>query len=210
MTDNISIAFFVTDPRYRALADQLSRQISFFTFMSTGFPFVSEEINIVFLPVERIDYLDFDMLKRLDIPVMAYGKPYFLKKAFLAGCSDYIGIPVTIDELHYRIIHNASKHPRRYMWKDLIITNSCISNRTRKVTLQHQQFLILRHLIRNRNIPVTRESLQYLLWGELKPGSRNVDMHIAVLRKKLCQLNSENKIKTITGLGYMIVDISCG
>ncbi len=149
-------------------------------------------------------------LKLKNIPFLAYGDLPLLKKAFLSGCCDYIRTPLSSDELYFRILKNTASHSHVYQWEDLVITCRYIQKGVRKVSLTYQQFLILQLLLSHKNVPVPRQSFQYLLWGAVKQGSRAVDMHIASIRKKLVQLNSDNRIKTITGLGYLIEDHACG
>ena len=145
-----------------------------------------------------------------NVPVLAYGGSRQLRKAFLSGCRDYIRIPVTQDELYFRILRNVSSHFRSYAWDKLTVTCRYITDGKQKVPLTYQQFLILRLLLVHRNVPVSRQSLQYLLRETVKPGSRDIDMRIVALRRKLVQLNSDNKIKTVTRLGYMIENEYCG
>lgn len=192
------------------LAERLSYRINNITFYTSGFPEVQDDTHIVIVPAESISSLDFLSLNIRDIPVLAYGDSLSLRKAFLCGCRDYIRTPVTYDEMYFRIIKNAAVQSQILIWKDLIISFGSIRINDYKIPINYQQFLILKLLLSHRNAPVPRESFQYVLWGLLRPESRNVDMHISSLRKKLLQLNTGNVIKTVTGFGYMIEDASCG
>jgi len=154
--------------------------------------------------------LDCTLLKLLGIPVLAYGEPSFIKNAYLSGCSDYIKTPVTRDELYFCLQKNIRHSPQKYTWGDIIITRFAMVGAYSKVYINYQQFLILELLLTHMNTPVPRESFQYLLWGEVRKQSRNIDVQIAAIRKKIFQLNSENEIKTIKGLGYMIDSNGCG
>lgn len=154
--------------------------------------------------------IDCKLLKLLDIPVLAYGEPSFIQSAYLSGCSDYIKTPVTRDELYFCIQKNIRHTQRKYTWGNIIITRFAMESIYYKVHLNYQQFLILELLLKHMDTPVPRESFQYLLWGEVRKHSRNIDVQIAAIRKKIFQLNSGNKIKTIKGLGYMVDSYDCG
>ncbi len=184
--------------------------MSFFTFSGTGFPYIPDNTDIVVIPVEKIHMLDMKLLMMKNVPVLAYGGLHQLRKAFLSGCRDYIRLPVTRDELYFRILQNVSEQSRSYTWGNLTAACGYIREGNQKVPLTYHQFLILRLLLVHRNEPVPRQSFQYILRGNVKPRSRDIDMHIVALRRKLIQLNSENTIKTVTGLGYMIEDQYCG
>lgn len=72
------------------------------------------------------------------------------------------------------------------------------------VELRYQEFNLLKVLIENVGIVLTREKLLELAWGyDFYGETRTVDVHIAHLRKKLSQ--SSITIKTITGMGYKLV-----
>ncbi len=190
--------------------DDLSSRVPSFTFSRTGFPHIPKDTDVVIIPAEKLSMLNIPALAVRNIPVLAYGESSQLRKSYLSGCRDYIRIPITSDELYFRILQAVSKREHRLSWDTLTISTGYITDGDRSVTLSYQQFLVLRLLLTRRNTPVPRITLQYLLWGEVRPGSRDVDMHIAALRRKLLQFNSGNEIKTITGLGYMIEDLHCG
>jgi DNA-binding response OmpR family regulator len=65
-----------------------------------------------------------------------------------------------------------------------------------------QEFELLRVLIDNRNIALSRDKLLELAWGYDYLGeTRTVDVHVQRLRKKL---NMEDSIKTVYKLGYRL------
>ena len=65
----------------------------------------------------------------------------------------------------------------------------------REIPLTKQEFELLRALILNKNITLTREQLLNAAWGwEYDGDERTVDVHIQRLRKKL---NWKGQIKTV-------------
>ncbi len=144
-------------------------------------------------------------------PVIAYGYSSSLRSAFLAGCCDFIRLPLTPDELYFRILKNAAPGDAPLIWGSLRIVSGYIKDGTDYVRINHQQFLILKMLLRNIGKPVSRESFQYMLWGKLKESSRSIDMQISIIRRKLASLAScGGSIRTIRNFGYMIDKDNCG
>ena len=161
--------------------------------------------------MKDIPGVDFNALDAEGIPVVAYGGPGFLKKAFAAGCSDYLKVPVDAEELYFRIIKNASREYSELRWKGLKISAGTMEEGSRRIPISYQQFLILKLLLGNINIPIPRETFQYLLWGEIRTGSRDIDMNVSIIRKKLKLFSGMSlEIKTVRGFGYMIDDSACG
>lgn len=65
-----------------------------------------------------------------------------------------------------------------------------------------KEYELLRVLIRNRNIALSREKLLDMVWGyDFEGGTRTVDVHIQRLRHKL---HLEDYIKTVYKLGYRL------
>ena len=75
----------------------------------------------------------------------------------------------------------------------------------RDVTLTHMEFELLRYLLLNRGIALTRERLLDAVWGVDYPGdTRTVDMHMRTLRVKLGQ--ASRCLQTVRGVGYRLED----
>lgn len=67
------------------------------------------------------------------------------------------------------------------------------------------EFKLLRHLIDNRNMPVSRSDLIAAVWGEnfILEDQRTVDVHIRHLREKVEDVPSQpDYIATVRGFGY--------
>ncbi len=73
----------------------------------------------------------------------------------------------------------------------------------KEVDLTYKEFEILKYLMLNRGIAVTREQLLNTVWGyDSNSETRTVDSHILTLRKKLGE--SGSLIETIRNVGYKL------
>lgn len=69
--------------------------------------------------------------------------------------------------------------------------------------LTHKEFELLRYLMQNNGIVLSRSRIMERVWGEDYEGeTRTVDMHIKTLRQKLQA--SGSMIKTVRNVGYMM------
>lgn len=72
-----------------------------------------------------------------------------------------------------------------------------------EIDLTYKEYEILKHLIRNKGIVLTRDRLMEIVWGyNFEQGNRTVDVHIQSLRKKLGTAGEH--IKTIRNVGYKV------
>lgn len=74
-----------------------------------------------------------------------------------------------------------------------------------EVHLTHKEFEMLRHLMENSGIVVSRNQLLDQVWGyEVAGETRTVDAHVQTLRKKLGEADSAAAalIETVRGVGY--------
>ncbi len=180
--------------------------------MNIGFSGDSaERYDLLLTSVKDLSRVDFNILSSREIPVVAFGRPNLLRTAFMAGCSDYIAVPLDAEELYFRIIKSTSRDYSELQWRGLKISASGMFNGSRRITVNYQQFLILKLLLNNRNTPIPRETFHYVLWGKIRTGSRDIDMNISIIRKKLKVFKDLSlDIKTVRGFGYMIQDSDCG
>jgi DNA-binding response OmpR family regulator len=73
----------------------------------------------------------------------------------------------------------------------------------REVELTAKEFDLLRHLMENPGVVLSREVLLDRVWGITYPGeTRTVDVHVGQLRKKL---GLPDAIRTVRGAGYKAV-----
>ena len=75
----------------------------------------------------------------------------------------------------------------------------------RSVRLSRKEYDMMELLMRNRDLILTKETLLLKIWGyESDAEDNNVEVYISFLRKKLEQLHSGVKIKTIRMVGYCL------
>lgn len=76
-----------------------------------------------------------------------------------------------------------------------------------EVRLTHKEFEMLRYLMENRGIVVSRDKLLEHVWGYGIAGeTRTVDAHVQTLRKKLGEADPDavSFIETVRGVGYRL------
>ena len=140
----------------------------------------------------------------------AKGAEYDKVKALDAGADDYVTKPFGMMELVSRI-----KAVLRRTQKDThdpqdVIVLGDIEMNTKKheviadgevVTLTLKEYELLKRLMKNPNIVMTRDCLLEDIWGyDFDGETRTVDVHVRTLRQKLGK--SGEKIETVRGVGY--------
>ena len=126
------------------------------------------------------------------------------------GADDYMTKPFGIMELISRV--KALLRRTEDVAEVPILTNGeiVIDTDKRSVTvngqnceLTYKEFELLKMLLLNRGIVLTRDKIMDQVWGfEYEGESRTVDMHIKTLRQKLG--TAGGAIKTVRNVGYMI------
>lgn len=126
------------------------------------------------------------------------------------GADDYMTKPFGVMELISRV--KALLRRTEDIAETPILTNGEIvidmDKRSVKVNgnsceLTYKEFELLKMLLLNRGIVLTRDKIMDQVWGfEYEGESRTVDMHIKTLRQKLGTAGSA--IKTVRNVGYMI------
>ena len=123
-----------------------------------------------------------------------------------SGGEDYIVKPFHIQELVSRV----NVILRRYNKKDIFclgrvkadLQSGKVFLNEEEIVLTKREFELLKMLILNKNITLTREQLLNGAWEwDYDGDERTVDIHIQRLRKKL---NWESYIKTIYKTGYRL------
>lgn len=126
------------------------------------------------------------------------------------GADDYMTKPFGIMELISRV--KALLRRTEETENVTLLTNGNIVVDTKKRSvmvageiceLTYKEFELLKMLLLNRGIVLTRDKIMDQVWGfEYEGESRTVDMHIKTLRQKLGEAGSV--IKTVRNVGYKI------
>ena len=125
------------------------------------------------------------------------------------GADDYITKPFGVMELVSRVKavlrRSAKKVKTVLVYKNIELDenkHTVLVDGT-EVDLTYKEYEILKHLIRNNGIVLTRDRLMEIVWGyNFEQGNRTVDGHIQSLRKKLGTAGEH--IKTIRNVGYKV------
>ena len=152
--------------------------------------------------------------KTKNIPVImvtAKSSDIDLIKSFDEGTDDYIKKPFSIVELTSRVKALLRRYKKNEN-KPLVFTYDklTLNDEKRKVAidgedidLTYKEYELLRYMLINKGIVLTREQIMDIIWGtDFMGESRTLDMHIKTLRKKLGEYNTI--IKTIRNVGYII------
>ncbi len=127
------------------------------------------------------------------------------------GADDYITKPFGVMELVSRVkavLRRTEKKPKPILiYKNIELDEGrhTVNVSGSEIELTYKEYEILKHLIRNKGIVLTRDRLMEIVWGyNFEQGNRTVDVHIQSLRKKLG--NAGENIKTIRNVGYKVGD----
>ena len=127
------------------------------------------------------------------------------------GADDYITKPFGVMELVSRVkavlrrINRGTKRVLKCKNIELDENRHTVLADGVEIDLTYKEYEILKHLIKNKDIVLTRDRLMEIVWGyDFEQGNRTVDVHIQSLRKKLGAAGEH--IKTIRNVGYKIGD----
>ena len=125
------------------------------------------------------------------------------------GADDYIKKPFSIMELISRVKallrRTTSEETKVIILDDLRIDHErhVVQVGEKAVELTFKESELLRLLVSNVGVVMSRENIMIHVWGtDFEGESRTVDMHIKTLRQKLGDMGG--RIKTIRNVGYVI------
>ena len=175
--------------------------------------------DLVLLDVMLPDESGYDIIKKLRlnsatkrlpvIMVTAKSTELDMIKGLEDGADDYIKKPFSVMELITRVkalLRRTETDEAGVLDVGEIELNherhaGTVSGK--QVELTFKEYELLRYLMANKNIVLSRDSIVLKVWGtEFEGESRTVDMHIKTLRQKLGDAGS--RIRTVRNVGYVI------
>ena len=175
--------------------------------------------DLVLLDVMLPDESGYDIIKKLRlnsatkrlpvIMVTAKSTELDMIKGLEDGADDYIKKPFSVMELITRVkalLRRTETDEAGVLDVgeiELIHERHAVTVSGKQVELTFKEYELLRYLMANKNIVLSRDSIVLKVWGtEFEGESRTVDMHIKTLRQKLGDAGS--RIRTVRNVGYVI------
>lgn len=132
-------------------------------------------------------------------------------KALDLGADDYIAKPFGVMELVSRVkallrrVQKASASALVLGKITLDDEKHLVYSGDTQVELTYKEYELLKYLMLNANLVLTREKIMNTIWGyDFDAENRTVDVHIQTLRKKMS--DQGNQIKTVRNVGYKLTD----
>ena len=175
--------------------------------------------DLVLLDVMLPDESGYDIVKKIRktpttkklpvIMVTAKTQEIDMIKGLDDGADDYIKKPFSIMELISRVKailrRTSSEDTKVLVLDELRIDHErhVVYVGDTSVELTFKEYELLRLLVSNVGVVMTRENIMIHVWGtDFEGESRTVDMHIKTLRQKLGDMGT--RIKTVRNVGYVI------
>ena len=181
--------------------------------------------------VEQTEYNDFDLIildvmmpvmnglaackeirKRHDTPILflsALGEERDFLNGYTSGADDYIVKPFPLSVLHEKCLAMIKRYKGIGKENRLMISGITLDLNQQKafveeneIVLSQKDLQLLKYLIENKGIVLSRELILSRIWGyDFDGDERAVDTHIKIIRKALG--DKSRHIKTVFNAGYI-------
>jgi two-component system, OmpR family, alkaline phosphatase synthesis response regulator PhoP len=176
-----------------------------------------EKPDLILLDVMLPDISGLDLLKTIrkidkETPIMMVSALQSEMDKVIAldlGADDYMTKPFGVLELTSRIQSKLRKRidEKVYQLKNVVLDDKkhLVYMNQREIYLTNKEFSILKLLLKNKGVVVTKETIFKDVWETDFIGeTRTLDMHIKSLREKINLNQADIEIKTIRGIGYQV------
>ncbi|MEZ6135869.1 MAG: response regulator transcription factor [Pirellulaceae bacterium] len=225
--DNIQVKLLIVEDDQvlgKSICNGLTQEGYYCRLAKTGtdaLNFASEEqFNIVILDLALEDLSALAVLRNLreshenaNVIMLTPLESRQERKAGLeAGADDFLVKPFAMNEMRARVeaaLIRSRMQPRTVLEcgpLSMNLTSRRVTNSGQTMSVTPTEFRILEILMRNVGKPVSRTMLCEILWEPEWEGVTNViEVHMNRLRTKLRGKSESEFIKTIRGVGYMLV-----
>jgi two-component system response regulator ArlR len=182
----------------------------------------NETFDLIILDVMLPSLNGMEILRRLrqvsEVPViMLTAKDEIMDKVMGLdiGADDYMTKPFAIEELLARIRVALKKTPISKESSNILsiaeltlnLDQHMVTFKNNSIELTKTEFDLLKFLIENKNIVLSRNKIIDTVWGYEYMGDTNVvDVYIRYLRSKIDDKFNKKFIHTIRGVGYLLKD----
>ena len=153
--------------------------------------------------------------KGIDTPVLMLTAMDSLQDklaGFAKGADDYLVKPFAMEELIVRVQalsrrRSGQMNLLKMAGVELNLDKRQASLNGLTLKLSPTAFKILEVLLRESPKPVSREKITQEIWGDDKPESNSLKVHIFNLRKQLDAAGGKTLLHTISGFGFSIEEV---
>ena len=183
---------------------------------------LKDSYNLIILD-RNLPYLNgMEILKKvrekgLSTPILilsALGLDHNKVEGLDAGADDYLSKPFSTSELLARV-RTLTRRNVSIIKNNVISFNDLHLNivsyelykNEEKLKLSKKELELMKYLIANPNVVVSKENILDKIWGfDSELMSNSIEVYISFLRKKVEYLGANAKLLTIRGVGYKLVD----